>query len=323
MNKTRSLTVKLAVFILFALAFGATMIALSMRSPVRERTPFVWDDSWNGQSRHVEKRFPAQPDGSLIIDTDEGDISITGTDSNEVRILVTMRGSSRSLDRFDVDFSQSGNTVTVRGKQDHEFFNWGSNSLDVRFEVQVPRKFNFRLNTSGGDIALQQVSGTAEGETSGGNIDLTDYEGKVRLTTSGGDLNVRKCTGDFYLQTSGGGVKGESVAGVIDFETSGGDITLLNTDAKLRASTSGGNIRAEMKCNKGIDLETSGGNIIVLLPKSVAGNVDASTSGGDVSCDLDFSGKIKDGAMHGKINGGGDPIHLRTSGGNIEVNPLD
>jgi DUF4097 and DUF4098 domain-containing protein YvlB len=324
MSKSWSLTAKLAAFAVLAVAFGATMIALSMRAPHREHDSFAFDDSWGGHSKRIEKQFSVQPDGELVIETDDGEISITGTDSNQVSVVVSERGSSERLERFSLDFSQTGNKVTITGREDREFFHsWGNNSLDVKFQVLVPKKFNFRLNTSGGDIALQQVSGTTEGETSGGNIDLTEYDGKVRLTTSGGDLTVRKCSGDFYLQTSGGNVRGESVVGTIDFETSGGNIVLRDTDGKLRASTSGGNIRAEVKGNKGIDLETSGGNIIVMLPKSTTGTVDATTSGGDVSCDLEFSGKIKDGTMHGKINGGGDLIRLETSGGNIEIDPLD
>ena len=111
--------------------------------------------------------------------------------------------------------------------------------------------------------------------------------------------------------------------GSLDVETSGGNIIIKNSDAKLTASTSGGDIQVELKDNKGINLSTSGGNITVSLPKSISAQVDATTTGGDVSCDFAFAGKIKDGSMHGKINGGGNLIQVETSGGDIVINSIE
>jgi len=325
MTKSISFTMKVVTFILVSVAFGLTMIALSVRTPSRAQDDgYAWGNSWEDHSKKFEKQFSVQPDGKLIIDTDVGEISITGTDKNEVSVVVTVRGSSDRLRDFDVEFSQDGNTVTVSGRQERGNFNnmWGNNSLDARFVIQVPKRFNSRLSTSGGGIAIDNITGTTDGETSGGDINLTSYEGAIDLTTSGGDLEARKCSGKLYLKTSGGNVRGEFISGTVEFETSGGNIELREIDAKLHASTSGGNIHVEAKDNKGIELTTSGGNVVLLMPKSVTATVEASTSSGDVSCELEYSGKIKDGEMHGRINGGGNPVRLETSGGDIEINPL-
>jgi DUF4097 and DUF4098 domain-containing protein YvlB len=91
----------------------------------------------------------------------------------------------------------------------------------------------------------------------------------------------------------------------------------------LHAETSGGDIRIELKDNKGIDLTTSGGNITVSLPKSVTADVRAEATGGDVTCDFPFSGKLKDGSFDGKINGGGQLIRLETSGGDIVIQSIE
>jgi DUF4097 and DUF4098 domain-containing protein YvlB len=111
----------------------------------------------------------------------------------------------------------------------------------------------------------------------------------------------------------------ESVDGSLRMETSGGNIEIRGSTGKVNASTSGGNIRASLKDNQGIDLSTSGGNISVELPKTISADVRAEASGGDVSCDIEYSGKIKDGSMKGKINGGGNLIRLETSGGDIVI----
>ncbi|MBI3194409.1 MAG: hypothetical protein HYZ34_08100, partial [Ignavibacteriae bacterium] len=55
-------------------------------------------------------------------------------------------------------------------------------------------------------------------------------------------------------------------------------------------------------------------------PDTISGDIDADATGGNVSCDLPFKGKLKDDNLRGTINGGGNEIVLETSGGNIDVN---
>jgi DUF4097 and DUF4098 domain-containing protein YvlB len=139
------------------------------------------------------------------------------------------------------------------------------------------------------------------------------------MSTSGGNVDISRSHGDVFLETSGGNMTGDAVEGTIHMQTSGGNIGLTDCDGKVSASTSGGNIRAAMRDNKGIDLSTSGGNLRVFLPPGAKGEVNAEASGGDVSCDFPFSGKIKEGHMNGSINGGGPLIRLETSGGDISI----
>ena len=129
--------------------------------------------------------------------------------------------------------------------------------------------------------------------------------------------------GDLVLETSGGDIIGEDVTGTTRVETSGGSIKLTKADGALHASTSGGDIHVELADNKGIDLSTSGGNIVVKLPKSITANVNAETTGGEVSCDFPFSGKLQEGSLHGKINGGGESLKLETSGGDIVIHSVE
>ena len=73
-----------------------------------------------------------------------------------------------------------------------------------------------------------------------------------------------------------------------------------------------------------IKLSTSGGGVTVKVADGSAFNLDASTSGGGVSCDLPVTvqGKIERNRLKGPVNGGGPVVHLRTSGGGIHVKNL-
>jgi DUF4097 and DUF4098 domain-containing protein YvlB len=75
-----------------------------------------------------------------------------------------------------------------------------------------------------------------------------------------------------------------------------------------------------MGANRGITATTSGGDVELILPRGTAGKVSASTSGGNVKTDLPITTtEMKDGRLDGTLNGGGDPIEARTSGGNIRL----
>jgi len=320
MNKPMSVSMKLTILVVCALLFGATMIALSLKN----RSLSDLSSSRWGNDKTINKTFTVAPGGNLRLDADEGDITIVGTESSEVSVHITARGTEERVGRYDVTFSEEGNTVRIDGRQNRHYFQLFNNAeFEVRYEIQVPAAFNLDLHTAGGDISLANIEGRVEGETSGGDIDLASLDGKVRMSTSGGNVALRHSTGEFVLETSGGNMKGDSISGSIRMETSGGNIDLHESDGKLFASTSGGDIRVQMRDNKGIELSTSGGNLSVRLPKEIRADVNAEASGGDVSCDFPFAGKIKEGRMNGKINGGGDIIRLETSGGDIVINSIE
>jgi hypothetical protein len=320
MPQQLNVSTRITILLVFAVLFAATMIGLSIKSKTNNNTERVLFDS----DKKYEKTFSVKTDGKLDIQTDVGNISIEGSDANEVKIRVIARGNDSELKKFDISFDQSGDVVSVKGKTRRSNFRFFDNRwLEIQYEIQVPKSFNLYLSTSGGNIQITDVKGKIDGETSGGNLELSQLDGKVRMSTSGGNVNIEKSTGEFNLETSGGNMYSESVTGPIHLETSGGNIEIKNSDGKLEASTSGGNIHAYMKDNKGIDLSTSGGNIVVRVPKSITADVQAEASGGDVSCDLEYTGKIKDGSMKGKINGGGNTIRLETSGGDIVIDPND
>ena len=319
MSKSLSLGSKIGVFLALALIFGATMVALALREPTHRES----DSYISANEKRVDKTFQVGSGGKLVIKADEGSISVTGTPRNEVTVHVRARGAESRLNKLDISVEQSGNVVRAISEYKRRFMNWfGDDNIEVEFEVEVPQNFDLQLNTAGGDITILNVKGTIGGETSGGDLDLSNLDGLVRLGTSGGNVAVKDSKGDFTISTSGGNMRVESIVGAMDFESSGGNIEVRDSDGKLRASTSGGDVHAALKDNKGIDLETSGGNLVVQLPKSISAEISAETTGGDVNCDFQFSGKLREGSLRGKINGGGNFIKLETSGGDIIINSV-
>lgn len=273
--------------------------------------------------KRFDKTFDVSPGGTLRLETDVGHVSVEGTGSSQVSITATIRGSSRDVEEFEVSAEKSGRDVEViAGARSRR---WNFRDLDVRFVVKVPREYNLRIHTSGGDIDVESVKGAVKGETSGGNVSVGDVEGTVQMGTSGGNVRARDVKGDLQMETSGGNVFVQSVHGAAHVETSGGNVDVLDVSGKVRAETSGGNVTVRVTGeNDGIYAETSGGDIDITIGPDVKATLDASTSGGSVYCDfpVTISGRIDPSRIRGEINGGGNMIHAHTSGGSVRIGPI-
>jgi DUF4097 and DUF4098 domain-containing protein YvlB len=254
----------------------------------------------------LDRTFKVSPGGSLVVEADGASIKVSGADSNEVTVRMRVRGSEKELAAMTLDATQNGNevTATMRRAPSAKWFNWGSTS-ESSIEVTVPRRYEVKASTSGGEI------------------DLKDTVGSVRLNTSGGDVTAKNLDGNVWLRTSGGQINADNVHGDLDANTSGGDLHLLRIDGKIKGHTSGGSVRVSLVgANRGISATTSGGDVELVLPRGTTGDISASTSGGEVTTDLPVTTTVvKDGRLEGTLNGGGQPIEARSSGGSIRLRP--
>ena len=123
-------------------------------------------------------------------------------------------------------------------------------------------------------------------------------QGTIKASTSGGPVNAQNIKGELVARTSGGGVNLSDLACTVEAHTSGGnmDVEITELGNYVTISNSGGNIQLELPGEKGIDLKLRGNRIKI--------------------SDLNnFSGEQDEHKITGKINGGGIPVEVRTSGG--------
>lgn len=280
---------------------------------------------WAAEKK-FEKKFTVSPGGTFTLRTDVGEVLITGTESNEVSVVANIRGREKDVNEFEVTADQTSSGVDVRGEGRGGTSWWGrSHDLEARFTVGIPKTYNVRASTAGGDVAVKTVKGSVKAETSGGDVEARQIEGDLHMETSGGDVRAERITGSVRMGTSGGDVEVAVVKGDVDVETSGGSIMVKDVEGRVSAETSGGDIVIGLAgANVGVNASTSGGNIEILVAKSVAADIDASTSGGAVVCDIPISvvGRIEEDHIKGTINGGGKLIRAHTSGGDIRIRAM-
>jgi len=259
--------------------------------------------------RNIEKAFQVSPGGKLIVQADRGSMKVNSNgDEVHVRVLRRVKGGSQAqadelFTNHEVTLKQDGNTVSIIGRNKKDRFRFGSirqPSLQVHYEIAIPKQFDVDLKTSGGDINLDHVAGSATLKTAGGNVFLTTAHGAVVARTAGGDIRA------------------DSIVGSNDAKTSAGNIEVLLIPS--------GAVKSK--------LSTSVGNVTLYIPENAKASITARNRmhywGGWTSNEevvySDYKEDSYEQDERGRevrasytLNGGGQSIILDASMGNIEI----
>lgn len=188
--------------------------------------------------------------------------------------------------------------------------------------------------TAGGSIQVDESGGDVEVRTAGGGIRIGPVKGNVVAETAGGSIQIGVSSGSVNAATAGGSIKVEGSGGPVEVETAGGSIQVRDAHGYVEAETAGGGIEVGLAdVGKGVDmhcyLETSGGDVRVVLPAGMAATVDAEVqingwsqaeydiySAFPLQVRRDRGRRIRAG---GEINGGGHLLKLSTENGDIHI----
>jgi DUF4097 and DUF4098 domain-containing protein YvlB len=276
----------------------------------------------------IAQSIAASPGEELLLDLDTGaGVAISAWDESRVEVRGRLGGRDWRDSRVDVARSANGVTVQLEPARRS-----GSYSTSHRLTIRVPRRFDVRLRSSGGDLAIDGVEGRFEGSIGGGDITLTHLRGSAHLSTGGGTVRVDDCHlagsvttggGPITLSRVSGGLRGSSGSGPVVYrepaegegeegETGSledlevdhdGDVDLGGIDGEVPTGTgrlhitrAGGDVRLG-GAPDGAEIHTGGGEIVV--GKS-AGMVDASTGGGDVTIGP-VAGSVRAGTGAGRV----------------------
>ncbi|MDB5060588.1 MAG: hypothetical protein JWP67_431 [Mucilaginibacter sp.] len=294
---------------------------------------------------------------NVFVNTSGGSISVNGG-AQEPRIDVYIVGNNnqnlskdeikKHLDEdYTLNISVNNGELHATAKHKRNIISWRK-GLSISFKVYVNKQASTNLNTSGGSISIDnltgnqnfetsggslnvnQITGIIKGETSGGSINVSNSKQDITLTTSGGSITANNCQGKLKLETSGGSLKLDNLKGYINATTSGGSINGNNVDGELitgtsggsvnlvgisgslDASTSGGSMHAQMlRVSKYVKLESSAGHVDLTLPAGQGLDLDLRADRVSFSMPGNFNGERSKDKVVGKLNGGGATVQVR------------
>ena len=318
-----------------------------------DKEPYLVKTLNNVSIKEVEARTSG---GSISVNggnSSDARIEVYVTANNNQK-LTKEEVKQRLNELYELNISTAGNKLTAVAKSKEQIRDW-KKALNVSYKIYVPQTVSTQLTTSGGSIHLDNLAGTQkfttsggslhlsklsgklDGTTSGGSIHLEDSKDDIDLRTSGGSIHASNCSGNLKLATSGGSLELSGLKGVTEATTSGGSVKASNVDGELKAHTSGGSVHmtglacsletstsggtievAFAQLGKYIKISNSAGNVSLTLPKNKGLDLDLSGDIANTTFD-NFSGKIEDRQVKGKLNGGGVPVSVDANAGRIRL----
>ena len=225
----------------------------------------------------------------LRIETSDANIRVTTWDQNTIEAKVETSRYKIGDGGIRVDEHQNGDTVEIDVHYPHHNFNieWGNHKVDVI--IQMPREGRVNLHT--GD----------------GKIDLAGFKGDMDLHSGDGSENLEGVDGKLHASTGDGHITAHGRFDELELKTGDGHVEVRATQGSTLAA--------------GWRLETGDGNVSLEIPSELSADVSLHTSDGHIDLDMPIvtEGKIRENEVHGKLNGGGSPLTIRTGDGSIHL----
>ena len=302
-------------------------------------TSYIYDnsDKYTAGDREITDSIK-----TIDIDYFSGEVALTGNTGNGIRITET---SEKDLDdQRKVHTWVDGTTLYIRFCESGR--NMDLNKLGKKLTVTVPANTNLsdlKIQITSGDVKCSDIAAeNVNVESSSGDVNVSCTAANIKMKASSGDItldataeeiSVETSSGDIVVRQSGSSRKitAEASSGALDItaeevinlrtKTSSGRIKVTaDTVGNFESDSSSGRCEASFaNTPDSTDIETSSGNVKLLLPADAELTAEFDTSSGDITYELPFA---KDGKRY--VSGAGtSKLRVETSSGDITIGKRD
>lgn len=257
---------------------------------------------------------------NLRIRVDAGSVRVQGAQQSGITYTYHVRVSTsseekarRQFDAYKINGYVRGDTAWLVAEGDGD---GGRRRSYGDFVVNVPREMeSVKIETGGGAVSANGITGHLEAETGGGKMRLEDIGGSVTAETGGDTIEAISIGGDLNVSTGGGKLYLGPVKGSINASTGGGEIILLSCERSAELESGAGDIQVKQS-GGGLKVSTGGGNIDL---GDVGGGVEVATGGGSIRL-TSAKGLVRAQTGAGRIELNGVPsVRAETGAGTILV----
>jgi hypothetical protein len=283
-----------------------------------------------------ERSMKVAPSLNLQLCVREGDVKVNGWNRDELRVLV-QDGSKFGFNVMQTDpKTQAAAWVSVSGIVGRERSPVTTDCIsggEIEIDMPVHATLTFKgQETTTAVDSLRKV----KVQTSGGDIALRNISEGVWASTYEGNLTVENSVGQMSLDATNGNIvvfegSPKEIGDTFSAKTTGGTISLQNLSYRqIEANSISGTVvfSGEVLNGGNYNLTTSKGSIRLALPQNTACSVAATYGFGTFNSELPFkleteniSETLK--SVVGKLGGGGTAmLRLTTNNGTIGIRKL-
>ena len=241
-------------------------------------------------AEELNKSWNVGNNPQLRVEAGDASIEVQGSDTNAVRLKLVTEGISIGPGGVELIEHQADGSLDLRIQEHPHMGGWHHRSVHV--SLVVPKSLTGVVKTGDGSIRLANVGGKLRADTGDGSIEGTGLNGALDAHSGDGSMHLEGVFNDVRLRTGDGSIH-------------------------LRAG-------AGSKVDMGWQLASGDGSISVEIPKDLAADLDLRTGDGHISANVpvtvnDLNNKRE---IHGRMNGGGGPITIRTGDGSISLGSI-
>ena len=134
-------------------------------------------------------------------------------------------------------------------------------------------------------------------------------------------MNLDGLNGSVKATTSGGSVRASNIKGELITGTSGGSMNLSNLSCSLETSTAAGSVHVQfLELGKYVKINSGAGNVDLQVPSGKGLSLDLRGNKIKTRGLNNFAGVTREDSIEGTLSGGGIPVQVRVSGGNVNFN---
>jgi hypothetical protein len=257
---------------------------------------------------HASQRYRVSGRPELHLVAEDGRVQIRPGPAGQIQIDVETEGWKIGPGEVRILESQSDNRVSYEVKEPHHWgLSWSTGHKRISIVATVPR-----------DLDLSVVTGD-------GGVRVEELRGRIQIHTGDGRVEASNLRGELSLETGDGGIEAQGLDGRFSGTTGDGHLHLQGRFESLRVQSGDGPVVVEVEPGSEVTdewrLSTGDGSLTLRLPSELRADLDASTGDGSIVTDfpIEMSGKLNEHVIHGRLNGGGAPITLRTGDGTIRI----
>ena len=254
----------------------------------------------------VTKTFPVTGHARVHVETDDAAVRVSTGDIKQVEVRVDYSGYKLDRD-LRVTTSQNGDSVDVSVKTGGTFWNWGARHTSLRVEIHMPKEADLTIRTGDGNVQADSINGNVDVTTGDGSITVQGVKGTIRFHTGDGHIEARGLDGRVEASSGDGHINLEGRFDALNIKTGDGSVNARATAGSKLQST--------------WTIRTGDGSVDMEIPGDLQADIDASTHDGHISLGLPVTveGTFSSSQIHGKMNGGGQSLTIRTGDGSIHL----
>ena len=245
------------------------------------------------------------------------DPSETGRTTVELQALRDDDTTRQAIERATVEMN--GNEVTVEIGVGGMGFGVGpawisfGRTPQVGVRIRCPEDTDLECTTASADVAATGRLGEVEVKTAAGDVAVEHVAG-LRVQSASGDVRAATVDGEARIQTVSGDVRLGTVTGPVSATLVSGDFAIDDAHTDLSAKTVSGDQRIGAIREGQISVQSVSGDVRVGVRPGTRLRIDANSTSGDVSSELD----VKDTPSEGS-SGTEARLAAKTVSGDIEI----